>query len=354
MEKKEKKFKNIKKFGSGKNISSLLFALLSLVLTIIAFGGLLFVQSIFKEKVTYKSVVVAKNDIMENEIITVDNAATYFEIKNMNILDTMDGSLTSVDEIIGTRTKVPMYAGEIVTAKDFSVIKKNSNNFKNPVEISIHVGDVASSDGGKIRAGDVVNIAMMFDREQLGMSNSLQYSSASLLTPVTWNSETPEESEEDLFDDEETTEEDSNELSTKVEEGIGLEMEIVDEPSPVLLDDKDLSSSNDKNYVYNYYAKYVLENVCVEKALDENGVEIAPTDTESVACILVFVIEKDQELAVNNALTNCANIRVSKVVAKNNNINVTEKETVEDNIEDNDDASSDEEVTSDDSTEQGE
>lgn len=346
-EKKERKIKNIKKLGSGKNVSSLLFALLALVLTVIVFGGLLFLQNLFKEDVTYKSVVVAKTDIMENEIITAENATNYFELKNMNILDTMDGSLSTVDEIIGARAKVPMYAGEIVTAKDFSVIQSTNDTFKNPVEITINVGDIASSDGGKIRAGDVVNIAMMFDREQLGMSNSLQSSSTSLFSvPNLYN-----ETDEDLFEDESETEGSEADSEMEIEEGINVDLEPVEDiPTPVLLDDSDLSINNSKDYVYNYYAKYVLENVCVKKALDDNGAEIAPTDTTSAASILMFVIEKDQELAVNNALANCANIRVSKVVEKSSNTNVPEKVSAEDN----NDTASDEGAVSDDSTEQGE
>ena len=337
-EKKEKKVRNIKKFGAGKNTSSLLFALLALVLTIIAFGGLLFLQSLFKEDVTYKAVVVAKADIPENEIITTDNATTYFEIKNMNILDTMAGSMSSIDEILGGQAKVPMYAGEIITAKDFRMDEDTSASFENPVEISISVGDVASSDGGKIRAGDVVNISLMFDRQQLGLNDSLQSVTSNTSLFVIPEDETEDEEtieddfffedEEDLLDEELESEDNEEESDSFVSDKVETVSNHIKE-----LSTNDLTSNENKDYVFNYYAEYVLQNVRVIKALDDAGTEIAPTDTTSVASILVFVIEKDQELAVNNAISNCANIRVSKVISKEVN-EIKTADSTEENTDD--------------------
>lgn len=322
MEKREKKVRNIKKPGMQIKASSLLFALLALVLTVIVFGVLLFVQDYVKEDITYKAVVVAKTDIPENEIITESNAVSYFEMKNMNILDTMDGSLISVDEILGEQTKVFMYAGEIVTAKDFKSNDFSYDSFENPVEISINVGEVASADGGKIRAGDTVNIAMMFDREQLGMDNSLQSVaySGSLFTN-SFNIE-----EDSLFADEESENENEDEsLTEEIEEESGFFTESLSpiDDKVVELTDEDMNSGDKNDYVFNYYAEYILENIYVTKALDGSGIEISPTDTESAASILVFVIEKDQELAVNNALANCVNIRVSKSISKSENSDAT-------------------------------
>ena len=339
-EKKERNVRNIKKVGAGKNASSLLFALLALVLTILAFGGLLFLQSLFKEDVTYRAVIVAKADIPENEIITTDNATTYFEIKNMNILDTMDGSMSSIDEILGGQAKVPMYAGEIITAKDFRMNEDTSASFENPVEISVSVGDVASSDGGKIRAGDIVNISLMFDRQQLGLNDSLQSVTSNTSLFVIPENETEDEEtieddfffedEEDLLDEELESEDNEEESDSFVSDKVGTVSNHIKE-----LSTNDLTDSENEDYVFNYYAKYVLQNVRVIKALDDAGIEIAPTDTTSVASILVFVIEKDQELAVNNAISNCANIRVSKVISKEVNEIKTSTSSEENTVDEN-------------------
>lgn len=67
-------------------------------------------------------------------------------------------------------------------------------------------------------------------------------------------------------------------------------------------------------YNYESYSKYVMENVCVSKVLDSNGAEIASTDKEATASILVFTISKADEPILNEALVNCTNMRISKVL----------------------------------------
>lgn len=301
--------KNIKKPNLKEKAPSLLFALLALVLTVIVFGGLLFLRSIFEEEVTYKTVMVAKRDIPENEVITVENAPMYLEMKQMNILDTMNGSMSSADPILGAQTKVHLYQGEIVTEKDFRAIPGNTEEFTDPVEISIEIGDLSAADGGKIRAGDTVNIGMMFTRSQLGLTNSLRSSASSnslFYIPGTDDADREEETDEDLFPEEETEER---------EEDMILSEEDLTGPAdgnPAV----SASGSYDSDYVFDYYAEYILENVYVSKVLDSSGNEISPTDTTSSAGILIFTIEKDRELAINNALANGANIRVSRVIKK--------------------------------------
>ena len=67
-------------------------------------------------------------------------------------------------------------------------------------------------------------------------------------------------------------------------------------------------------YNYDSYSKYVMENVCVSKVLDSNGAEIASTDKESTASVLIFTISKADEPILNEALVNCTNMRISKVL----------------------------------------
>lgn len=302
--------RNIKKPDLKGKASSLLFALLALALTILVFGVLLFLQNIFKEDITYKEVLIAKTDIPENEIITEANVSSYFERKEMNILDTMNGCINSVDSIIGTQSKVFLYKGEIITEKDFRNVSQNVYDFNNPVEISIDVGAAANADGGKIRAGDTVNINMMFTRNQLGLNNSLKSVTSSVPDIQTYIQENlPNDDMEELFSDESEFEEPDDSDEEDMQEIAGV---------PITLTEDDLISVNGPNsdYTFDYYAEYILQDVHVTKVLDASGAEISPTDTSSVASILVFTIEKEQELAINNALANCANIRVSKVVYK--------------------------------------
>lgn len=336
MAKKEKpSIRSIKKPSLKGKGSSLAFALLALVLTIVVFGGLLFLQNFFTEEIVYKSVVVAKVDIPENEIITADNAASYFEIKNMNVLDTNNGSMDSVDSILGQKAKVSFYAGEIISAKDFENISTYTRDFNDPVEISVEVGAVADSDGGKIRTGDVVNLTMMFTKDQLGMTNSLSSSSNNMFSISDMSSD------DDLLIDEDVDLSDDEDILLDEEEP-----DVLSEEPDVTLTNTDMETANssDGKYIFDYYAKYIVQDLYVEKALDSSGNEIAPTDTASVASILVFVIERDEEAAINNALANCSNIRVSKVVTKDSSVSeaVTlplteeEKPVVDDTVEEQD------------------
>lgn len=314
-EKKVKGIKNISKPSLKERAPSLLFALLALVLAILIFGVLLLVKNIFEEDVTYKEVLVAKTDIPENEIITEGNVNGYFDIRQINALDAIEGSLSDVTALIGFQTKVPLYRGEIISGKDFKNLSKNIKDFKEPVEISIDVGSPAQADGGKIRAGDVVNINIMMTREQLWMNNSLQSHSSSFfavpdLPDADETAQDDMETEEDIFaedaagdteDIENTEEEDTEAVSDP-----GTPDDTVTDILP--------EEGSDRNYRFDYYAEYILENVYVTKVLDSSGVEIAPTDTETSAGILVFTIDKEEELKISEALANCANIRVSKVL----------------------------------------
>lgn len=298
--------------------SSIAIAMLALVLSILVFGLLLFAQNKLTDEIIYQQVVVAKVDVPENEIITEANAQTYFELKNMNVLDTTSGFMTGVDSIIGKQSKVSLLKGEIISDKDFKNNPSYLEGLKNPVEISIDVGSIANADGGKIRGGDVVNLTMMYSREQLSMDKALntvsQTNGNSLFYVPTLDIGTDEEEiivndDDDLLFDDEIADE-------AVTEETEAEPEVVETPAveTVSIPATTSTTTSSNGYVFDYYAKYVLENLYVVKALDSAGTEISPTDTTSSANILVFVIEKEDEQALNNALTNCSNIRISKIV----------------------------------------
>lgn len=292
--------------------SSIAIAMLALVLSVLVFGLLLFAQNKLTDEIIYQQVVVAKTDIPENEIITQANAQTYFELKNMNTLDTTSGFMTGVDSIIGKQAKVSLLKGEIVSEKDFKNNPSYLEGIQNPVEISIDIGSIANADGGKIRGGDIVNLTMMYSRYQLNMDQSLNTVSqinGSLAYVPTINIG-PDSSEDEANEDDDLLFDD--EIADDTEDAIEEETPVVEPIVSVTTPTTTATSS--KEYVFDYYAKYVLENLYVVKALDSSGTEISPTDTTSSANILIFVIEKEDEQALNNALTNCSNIRISKVV----------------------------------------
>lgn len=292
--------------------SSIAIAMLALVLSILVFGLLLFVQNELTDEIIYQQVVVAKVDIPDNEIITQANAPTYFELKNINVLDITSGFMTEVDSIIGKQAKVSLLKGEIVSEKDFKNNPSYLEDLQNPIEISVDVGAIANADGGKIRGGDVVNLTMMYTRSQLNMDHTLntvsQINGTSLSYIPTLDFGIDDDSvivnydDELLFDDE------------IIDENIDDEIKIIDTSANEASSISVTTTSPLGEYIFEYYSKYVLENLYVVKALDSSGTEISPTDTTSSASILIFVIEKENETALNNALANCSNIRISKIV----------------------------------------
>lgn len=329
MKEKKPKIKKIKEPRVKKSGRSLLFTGLSLILTIVMFVGLIFLQDYLSEKITYKQVVVAKRDIPDNEVITEENIEKYFTVKSINILDTTAGALTDTNILLGKRAIVPLYEGEAVSEKDFENISVYTKDIKNPIEVSIKIADIANADGGKIRKGDLVNLTMMFTRAQLGTAsgssvNSLNIpisseNSSGLFDAFTENSSadlnlTNTEATDIEVTDAEITEESTSEndfLETSLEEEV---TEIKEEQTVV--EETVEKIHDEKNYVYDFLSQYVLENLYVEKVLDSSGIEIAPTDTESSASIIIFTIDKENEAELNNALSNCSSLRISKIINK--------------------------------------
>ncbi len=315
--------------------SSIVIMIVALVIAIAAFLLLLVVKDMFGADIVYKKVVVAKTDVPKNLLVTSDNVAEYFEWKQINSLDVTEGALEVPDSIFGQRSVVMLYRGEVVTAKDFENVSSNKQEFEDPVRVSLALGDIGSSVGGKLRAGDTINLTMMFSRAQLGSTSALEkkYSSSVPLSSVPtfdYDIETEEEPEPEPTED--------PYLDSYSDFYVDDDYESAWEPEPTPTPAPEASPSPEKeekpieNYVYDSYAKYVLENLYIEKVLDGNGVEISSTDTETITQFIIFTIDKKDELTLNNALLNATNIRVSQVLSKEDDEskNVTLSEYSED------------------------
>lgn len=305
-EKKDKKLRDIngKKIDLQGSRSSIIIAGISLLISIVIFVILLNVKDIFVKDIVYTDVIKAKTAIPEGTVVTTENAESYFYVAKVNVLDAVDGSLSSVDSILNQQSKVSLAENEIVTAKDFKESIVHKENFEDPVEMSIALGSIAESNGGNLRSGDVVNLSMMFSRSQLGMSSSLMSANKNSLMYV------PDTYDFDLSNNSEPVE---NVEGTEEEAVESHEMPEMEMTAPITLTEEDLTGDS-SDYIFDNYAEYILENIVVEKALDSAGNQISTTDQVTPASILVFVVEREQELAINNALANCAGIRVSKVI----------------------------------------
>lgn len=267
MEKKTKvKKAKAEKISIKDRLGGLFFTVIALIVAAVVFAGFMFLQSYFSEKIIYKNVFVVKQEIPVGEIITADNVSTYFESKQINSLNAVEGAIqpSEYKKLYGLKAKVVLRVGEEVSLTDFSDTNVYIDNIKNPVEMSIETSGIGFTDGGKIRAGDIINITLMFSSAQLGL--------------------------------------DENSAPTVGENNNGNQMGSL---TPVDKDDE---------YNFEFYARYMLENIYVEKVLTSDGVEISPTDESTTAGIIVLVIPKDIELKLNNILANCQTMRISKVL----------------------------------------
>lgn len=70
----------------------------------------------------------------------------------------------------------------------------------------------------------------------------------------------------------------------------------------------------EENSKFPYASTFVIENVYVDCAMDNNGEIIKPADTEKCATLLLLTVEKETEILLSNAMTNGSLLRVSKVL----------------------------------------
>lgn len=301
---------NKKRILKGKSMS-VVFAALALTITLVAFGGLLLLQRHFSDQVVYKDVVVAKEEVPAGEIVTMENAAKYFEIKPVDTMMVPDGALSNLDSVLGEKALVAVRAKEIATEKDFGLVSYDAESCENPVEVTVSVTDVAAADGGRLRKGDRVNLSVCFSREQLGMTAELRMDSLSYV-PKGGEEEVfldveAEPAEDELLDEEAAEEEQGAEDPIADEDG--FEPAEGDESGP-----EESSEGEANTYVFEGYSNYVIENLCVVKAYDSAGLEIAPSDKDSIATMFTFVIDKSDELALSDAIIQGSDIRVSRIV----------------------------------------
>ena len=292
-----KRLKKEKEGKGGFQMSTIVFALLALILTVALFFGLIFIQNHLSEEIIYTDVIVAKTDIPEGTIITMENANLYLERRQFNSMTIPRGSIVDPQTIIGQRTRVPMITGEMLTIKDFENLNKYLDGIEDPVEISIAAPDAANADGGKIRAGDLINITMMFTDEQLGKETK----SKATLDTVDMFTYANEAIREPNLQDFKKSEENSTE---------GVDTLVNEKSGSVITRYFDY----DSQYNFTTWAQYVMDGLYVKAALNGDGQVISPEDKDSVVSMFIFVIPKADERDLNNILANCSGMRISKNV----------------------------------------
>lgn len=113
------------------------------------------------ETVTVLCVNKNMDTIAEGTVITEENADEYFYTMEVQKELATKNALTSVDELIGKKTSVEMYANEIVTSADFTDVNDELSSIIDPVETSINASDLSQLVGGILREGDIIDISII-------------------------------------------------------------------------------------------------------------------------------------------------------------------------------------------------
>ena len=155
---KVKKIREKKKYKFG----DALFIIVSLVITAVVFIGLIVLENRLSGKVIYSDVVTAKTNVPKNTIITEKNLNDYFEIKKVDSIDDVSGSLSDLNSLLNKKSEVSLVRGEIILLKDFIALNKYTDDIVNPVTIAVNAGNLSDIAGGIIRAGDLINISVAY------------------------------------------------------------------------------------------------------------------------------------------------------------------------------------------------
>ena len=156
--KKDKK--NKETFGEF-NLGKTLYIVISLVLTIVLFIGMLYLRDRLSNDITYDSVVTVKKACPEGEVITSKNADTYFTIAKIPSENNIAGTYTKIKDLVNNKSKVNLEVGEIVANKDFTNVNEYTDDITNPVLTSIEASGISNAACGRLRQGDIINISII-------------------------------------------------------------------------------------------------------------------------------------------------------------------------------------------------
>lgn len=135
---------------------------ISLIIAIILFVALLFIESKVIAPNGTTNVVIATSDIDKGVVITSENVNTYFKEKeNVDGELEVSNSIKSLDELIDTKVNSNINKGEVVSQND--VLDKESilADIQDPIEVSLKVEDISQMVGGTVREGDMIDISVV-------------------------------------------------------------------------------------------------------------------------------------------------------------------------------------------------
>lgn len=137
---------------------------ISLVLGLAAFIGLLWLERQALKDLEKKQVVVCIESCPAGETITESNVTKYFTVTDVSAVLATDTTLSSLDSLVGCFPIKGISDGEIL----YTTMLNQDNptaNLEQPVEISV-TAEIDYAVAGRIRKGDIVNVYVRDSRSE--------------------------------------------------------------------------------------------------------------------------------------------------------------------------------------------
>ena len=147
-EKREPRHKNIR-------LRSLMFCFVSALLL---YAVLLYIECNVINAEDRAQVYVAAEQLVEDTLITEDNASHYFKLQTCSTSGLPDGVITDLSVLTGRIADRTYNPNEIVTISGFVLPDERISGIANPVEVSLNANMLSQVVGGVLRAGDYINI----------------------------------------------------------------------------------------------------------------------------------------------------------------------------------------------------
>lgn len=134
---------------------------ISILSAIVVFVAIIYLQKQLLAPNGMTEIIVAKEDIQENQLITEENYDAFFKTASRDSLLISSNTIKSKDEIINKVVKDLIIKGNGLS--EGNLLDKDSMllEMQDPVEYSLMASDIGQVVGGMIREGDIINIGVI-------------------------------------------------------------------------------------------------------------------------------------------------------------------------------------------------
>lgn len=135
--------------------------IISLLVAIIVFIGLLIIESSILTPNGTAQVFVATDEIQKGVEINDSNIDTYFKPKNVDGELAVTNYISNKEDLLNLIANETINKGEVISANSFVDKDDVLSKIENPVEVSFKATDISQTVGGILRQGDMIDISII-------------------------------------------------------------------------------------------------------------------------------------------------------------------------------------------------